>query len=129
MIKMRRCSPKDNHFGIEKFVERNTPRALGAPETNEPQDRNLTRLAPRFCMLKLCSSALDRLNARACGVELSAGGTPAASQARCSESVRRRTKMPVLRRCPETDFARCKFRQKKEKKGLTLSPWSKYPRA
>ena len=26
--------PKDNHFGIEEFVERNTPRTLGAPETN-----------------------------------------------------------------------------------------------
>ncbi len=127
MIKMRRCSPKDNHFGIEKFVERNTPRALGA-ETNEPRTV-IDAFCPAVLHVEAYSSALDRLNGRARGVELSAGGTPAAPQARRSESVRRRTKMPVLRRCPETDFARCKFRQKKEKKGLTLSPWSKYPRA
>jgi hypothetical protein len=50
----------------------------------------LTRFAPRFLHVEAYSSALDCLNARARGVELSADGT-----------------------FPETDFARCKLVKQK----------------
>src|SRR5881296_1635941 len=83
MIKMRRCSPKTITLTFEKFVERNTPRALGAPkrraETNEPRT-----VIDAFCAAVLHVEALF----------LSAG-LPQRACARCGIVGRRDARHPT----------------------------------
>ena len=58
--------PKDNHLGVEQIVQRNAPRALGAPERRAERDEPgaVTRAAACFliCHAKGVASAFQSVN-------------------------------------------------------------------